>query len=286
MVSPARSRSVLCSDKTQTMEIAITDQEFFRFQRFIYDVAGIRMSDAKKALVSSRLMKRVHVRAMKSFGAYYELVASGSDPAELQTAIDLLTTNETYFFREPKHFEFLRRLVDERGTASGPFRVWSAASSSGEEAYSIAMLLADRLGDRPWEILGSDLSAQVLERAKTGHYIEERARHIPPEYRRRFCLKGVGPQAGTLLVAKDLRARVQFAHINLTRPLPDVGKFDVIFLRNVMIYCDDDTKRSVVSKLLDKLSPGGHLLIGHSETIARIVDGIEIVAPSIYRKPE
>jgi len=267
------------------MDIAITDQEFGRFQRFIHDVAGIRMSDAKKALVSSRLMKRVHVRALHSFGAYYDLIASGADPVELQTAVDLLTTNETYFFREPKHFDFLRHLLDERGAAPGTFRVWSAASSSGEEAFSTAMLLADCLGERSWEILGSDLSAQVLARAKTGHYVDERACHIPREYLRRYCLKGVGPQAGTLMVAAELRARVQFRQINLMQPLPDIGMFDVIFLRNVMIYFDDDTKRRVVTRLLDALAPGGHLLIGHSETIARIVDGLTTVAPSIYRKP-
>jgi chemotaxis protein methyltransferase CheR len=105
------------------------------------------------------------------------------------------------------------------------------------------------------------------------------------EYRQRYCLKGVGPHAGTLLVGKDLRMRVTFKQINLTRPLPQVGTFDVIFLRNVMIYFDDDTKRRVVTRLLETLAPGGHLLIGHSETIARLVDGIEMISPSIYRKP-
>ncbi len=267
------------------MDIAITDHEFSRFQTFIYDAAGIKLTSAKKALVSSRLMKRVHARALKSFGAYYDLIASGADPLEVQTAVDLLTTNETYFFREPKHFEFLKRVIEARSANAGTFRVWSAASSSGEEAYSIAMLLDDVLGTRPWEILGSDLSAQVLARAQTAHYVEERATHIPPEYRRRYCLKGVGPHAGTLLVCKELRARVCFKQINLTRTLPQVGLFDVIFLRNVMIYFDDETKRSVVMRLLETLAPGGHLLIGHSETIARLVDGIEIIAPSIYRKP-
>jgi chemotaxis protein methyltransferase CheR len=267
------------------MDIVITDQEFDRFQRFIYEAAGIKLTSAKKALVSSRLMKRVHARSLKSYGAYYDLIASGTDPLEVQTAVDLLTTNETYFFREPKHFEFLRRLIEARPQNAGTFRVWSAASSSGEEAYSIAMLLDDLLGVRPWEILGSDLSAQVLARAKTAHYLEERATHIPFEYRQRYCLKGVGPHAGTLLVSKELRTQVTFRQINLTRPLPQVGMFDVIFLRNVMIYFDDDTKRKVVTRLLETLAPGGHLLIGHSETIARLVDGIEMIAPSIYRKP-
>ena len=267
------------------MDIVITDQEFNRFQKFIYDAAGIKLTSAKKPLVSSRLMKRVHARSLKSYGAYYDLIASGTDPLEVQTAVDLLTTNETYFFREPKHFEFLRRLLETRSPNAGTFRVWSAASSSGEEAFSIAMLLDDVLGARPWEILGSDLSVQILARAETGHYVDERAAQLPAEYRRRYCLKGIGPHAGTLLVCKELRTRVRFRQINLTRPLPQVGVFDVIFLRNVMIYFDDETKRRVVTRLLEALAPGGHLLIGHSETIARLVDGIEIIAPSIYRKP-
>jgi chemotaxis protein methyltransferase CheR len=267
------------------MDTGITDQEFSRFQRFIHEAAGIRLTSAKKALVSSRLMKRLHARSLPSYGAYYELLASGADPLEVQTAVDLLTTNETYFFREPRHFDFLRRMLEARTAQTGAFRAWSAASSSGEEAYSIAMVLDDLLGARPWEILGSDLSAQMLARAQTAHYVEARATHIPPEYRRRYCLKGVGPQAGTLLVARALRSRVRFRQINLTRPLPQVGVFDVIFLRNVMIYFDDATKRAVVTRLLDALAPGGHLLIGHAETVARLVEGIEMVAPSIYRKP-
>lgn len=268
------------------MEITLSDREFTHFQRFIYEAAGIKLSDAKKSLVSSRLLRRVQARALSNFGAYYELIASGSDPSEVQTAVDLLTTNETYFFREPKHFDFLRRLLDEKPPGSRGFRVWSAASSSGEEAYSIAMLLADRLGDRPWEVFGSDLSARILARASTAHFVEERAQHVPPEYLRRYCLRGIGPQAGTLMVSNELRARVTFAQINLTRPLPDVGLFDVIFLRNVMIYFDDATKRSVVNRLLDALVPGGYFLIGHSETIVRLVEGLPMVAPSIYRKPE
>lgn len=268
-----------------SMEIAITDQEFGRFQRFIYDAAGIRMSAAKKPLVSSRLLKRVHARALRSFGAYYDLIASGTDPIERQTAVDLLTTNETYFFREPRHFDFLRRVLDARDPGGRAFRAWSAASSSGEEAYSIAMLLADRLGDRPWEILGSDLSTRMLALASAGHYSDERTRHVPPEYLRRYCLKGIGPQAGTVLVDRALRARVRFEQINLTRTLPEVGAFDVIFLRNVMIYFDDQTKREVVERLLQALAPGGYFVIGHSETVSRLVHGIEMLAPSVYHKP-
>ena len=157
------------------MEIALSDSEFSRFRQFIHQAAGIHLSDAKKTLVNNRLAGRLRALNMPSYGAYYDLITSGTDARELQTAIDLLTTNETYFFREQKHFDFLRGLLAKRPLTSRPFRVWSAAASSGEEAYSVAMLLADVLGDQPWEIFGSDLSARVLAKARSGHYPMERA---------------------------------------------------------------------------------------------------------------
>ncbi|MBX3619739.1 MAG: protein-glutamate O-methyltransferase CheR [Rhizobacter sp.] len=262
----------------------ISDLEFSHFQRFIYQAAGISLSPAKKALVCGRLSKRLQARRLQSFGEYFKLLASG-DAGEVQTAVDLLTTNETYFFREPRHFELLRALAQAERNRALPFRVWSAASSSGEEAYSIAMVLADVLGDAPWEVMGSDISTRVLERARTGHYPVERTRHIPTAYLKRFCLRGIDEQAGTLLVDRRLRSRVQFRQINLNETLPGLQPFDVIFLRNVMIYFNGDTKRQVVARILSLLKPGGHFCIGHSESLNDVSDAVQVVAPSIYRKP-
>ncbi len=263
----------------------ITDQEFAQFQRFIYEAAGISLSSAKKALVGGRLAKRLKQYELGSYADYFRLLASGEAPAEVQTAVDLLTTNETYFFREPKHFDLLReQALAARGRAQ-PFRVWSAASSSGEEAYSIAMVLADCLEGTRWEVLGSDISVRVLQRARVGHYSTERAQHIPPAYLRRFCLKGIGAQQGTLLLERSLRARVQFVQVNLNAPLPQLGAFDVIFLRNVMIYFNAETKRQVVGRVLSLLKPGGHFCIGHSESLNDITDAVQPLAPSIYAKP-
>jgi chemotaxis protein methyltransferase CheR len=265
--------------------ISITDNEFTQFQRFIFEAAGITLSASKKALVSGRLAKRLQHCGLDSYGEYFRLLVGGSSPSEVQTAVDLLTTNETYFFREQKHFDLLRELALAASKNAQSFRVWSAASSSGEEAYSIAMVLADCLGDKAWEVVGTDISMRVLERARSGHYPLERTRLIPQAYLKRFCLKGTGAQENTLLIERSLRGRVQFLQGNLNTALPRIGEFDVIFLRNVMIYFNGDTKRGVVARAVALLKRGGHFFVGHSETLNELTDAVQPLAPSIYRKP-
>lgn len=267
------------------MLTTISDKEFTQFQRFIYEAAGISLSAAKKALVCGRLSKRLQHHKLTSYGDYFRLLASGDDAAEVQTAIDLLTTNETYFFREPKHFDLLRQLAAAARGGAGTFRVWSAACSSGEEVYSIAMVLADVLDPQAWEVIGSDMSTRMLQRARVAHYPRSRTQHIPAQYLRRFCLKGTGEQEGTLLIERNLRARAKFMQVNLNTPLPQLGLFDVVFLRNVMIYFNLETKRAVVARLLKALKPGGMLLIGHSESLNDISTAVQQVSPSVYRKP-
>ena len=260
----------------------ITDTELTQFRSFIFEAAGITMSEQKKALVEGRLGKRLALHGLESYGQYFNLLTSGLHPDEVQVAVDLLTTNETYFFREIKHFEFLREQALAARNRAQPFRVWSAASSSGEEAYSIAMVLADCMESTPWEVLGTDISTQVLQGAARALYTMERARHIPPDYLRRFCLKGSGEHQGRLLIERKLRSRVLFRYLNLNVALPNLGQFDVIFLRNVMIYFSDDTKREVVARVLSTMKPGAHFYVGHSESIS---DAVQALAPSIYRKP-
>jgi len=262
----------------------ISDGDFRKISDWFYHRAGIRLSDQKKALVSGRLASRLRHHHLTRFGDYFDMLHSAAHPEEPQVAIDLLTTNETSFFREPKHFEFLRRQADEAAAARRPLRVWSAASSSGEEAYSIAMVLASNLGSTGFDVLGTDISTRVLQRARAGHYPMERARHIPQPHLKRFCLRGTGEQTGTLLIERGLRSRVAFAHVNLNADLPQLGTFDVIFLRNVMIYFNGDTKREVVARVLSLLKPGGHFLIGHSESLNEVSSAVQQVAPSIYRK--
>lgn len=262
------------------------DQEFAQFRELIYRIAGISMSPAKKQLVSSRLAKQLRYHNFTSYGDYFRLITSPHGKAELQVAVDALTTNETHFFREPKHFDFLRnRIIPERRAGRG-LRIWSAACSSGEEPYSIAMVLDELLGKEPWEVVASDISTHILDKARNGLYPAGRIPEIPKQYLSRYCLKGIDEHHGTMLIEPSLRERVRFMQHNLLEIPAKLGEFDVIFLRNVMIYFDQDTKRQVMSRLLPLLRPGGYFLIGHSESLNGVTDDVRQVMPAVYRKPE
>lgn len=264
---------------------SITDREFNQFRDLLHRLTGITLAANKRALVCSRLARRLQYLNLPSYGHYLALLKSGTAPKELQLAIDLLTTNETYFFREPRHFEFVRQHVLPQYGDGRPLRAWSAACSSGEEAYSLAMLFADELGLQAgrWEILASDISLRMLQRAKKGHYMLDRTHHVPPRYLTNYCLKGVRSQEGTFLVVRELRERLMLRQI-INEPLPAVGEFDLIFLRNVLIYFSSETKRQVVQRVAGALRPGGYLIVGHSESLTGVIDGLDTVMPSIYRK--
>ena len=265
--------------------ISLSDQEFRQFQDMIFVIAGISMSPSKKQLVGGRLAKRLAHHGVTSYGDYFAMLVGPGGGAELQVAVDLLTTNETYFFREPKHFAFLRDQILPELKNQSMARVWSGACSSGEEPYSLAMTLAESRGMEGWEIVASDICSKVLAKARAGHYPIARAADIPPASLNRFCLKGVDAQQGTFLVERALREKIDFRQINLNQSLPALGVFDVIFLRNVMIYFDMDTKRQVVQRLLPALKPGGYFVVSHSESLNGVTDALKMVCPSVYRKP-
>lgn len=265
------------------MHYEITDGEYSRFQAMLHGIAGISLGESKKSLVVSRLARRLSLRQLSTFSQYLHVLEDAAQGDELQTAVDLLTTNETYFFREENHFNFLAQLAGAYH-GSQVYRVWSAACSNGQEAYSTAMVLEDSLGGKPWEIMGSDISTRVIEVARSGHYPIAQAERIPKQYRLRHCLKGVGAQEGTFLIDRELRRRCSFFHGNLLEDARGIGTFDVIFLRNVMIYFDMETKRKVIRRLLGYLKRGGHLLIGHSESLNGVTEELQMLAPSIYRK--
>lgn len=262
----------------------LSDGEFGLLRDWVYARAGIAMSAAKKQLVIGRLQKRLLHHGLPSYGAYHQMIASGLAQDESQMALDLLTTNETYFFREPKHFDFLRARVLPEQKAGSAYRVWSAACSSGEEPWSIAMTLAEKLVGGGWEIFASDLSTRVLAQAESGRYAMERAEHIPRALLTRYCLRGVGSQEGSFRIDSELRRRVSFRQVNLNEKLPDVGMFDLICLRNVLIYFDTQTKVEVVARLCAALRPGGYFFCGHSESLHGMDVPLAPLQPAIYRR--
>ena len=266
--------------------VEISNAEYAQFQQLIHKIAGISMSDSKCTLLVGRLGRRLRHHKLTSYSDYYKLVTSPAGKQELQQMVDLLTTNETYFFREPRHFEFLTNTILAQHPAGQPFNVWSGASSTGEEIYTLCMVLADKLGPRGnWSVLGSDLSTQVLAVAEKGEYMLERTRGLPQNYLSKYCQLGSGDKQGTFTINADLRSHTKFRQINLNQPIPEIGKFHVIFLRNVMIYFDNPTKRQVVSKLVSKLHPGGYLIIGHSESLNGLTEQLTVVQPTIYKLP-
>lgn len=264
---------------------ALDERAFRHIREFMYRVAGITLGEQKRPLVTGRLARRLTATGCDDYASYIALVTSGDRPDETQHAIDLLTTNETHFFREAAHFDALRQFLSTRAANSPPLRVWSAACSSGEEPYTIAMVLADHLGEHAsWEVMASDLSQRMLATARAARYPDARLPEIPPAFLKRFCLKGVGSQQGHFLIDAPLRTRVSFRQLNLNQALPDIGVFDVIFLRNVMIYFDQNTKREVVTRLAQHLRPGGWLIVGHAESLQGLHAQLQAVRPTIYRK--
>jgi chemotaxis protein methyltransferase CheR len=264
----------------------ITNAEFAQFQKLIYKIAGISLADTKKVLLVGRLGRRLKHFQFSSFAEYYRFVASGNEPEELQTMVDLLTTNETYFFREEAHFEFLTKTILARHPPGSPFNVWSAASSTGEEIYTISFVLAETLGpDAPWSVTGSDISTAVLATAQRGLYWLDRTRGLPQNYLHKYCLKGVRSQEGGFMISPEIKRHTKFMQVNLNKTLPAMGKFHVIFLRNVMIYFDAETKRQVVARLVEQLHPGGYFIVGHSESLNGLTDTLRAVKATIYQLP-
>ena len=240
------------------------------------------MNESKKALVSGRLMKRLRHYNIPSFTEYLQIVKGNDFPEEKQVMINLLTTNETYFFREPKHFDWLRQKIQQKGSGE-TFRLWSAASSTGQEAYSIAMVLAEEIGATGWEILGSDISEKALAVAIQATYPIEQASQIPEKYLKRFCLKGVRESQGKFCIRPEILQNIRYYRVNLNESLPqNFGLFDVIFLRNVMIYFDRPTRQKVAESLMHFLKPDGNLVIGHAESLHGITERLRAIKPTIY----
>ncbi|MGM9427345.1 CheR family methyltransferase [Hydrogenophaga sp. MI9] len=264
----------------------LCDRSYRQITGLMYEVCGLSFSESKRPLVSSRLAPRIQRLGLTGYAAYAALITSNDDQGELQVAIDLLTTNETYFFREQAHFDLLEReLVATRPPS---LAVWSAASSFGDEAYSTAMLLADLQArghvGADWNILGTDISDRVLRSATQGIYPEDRLRHVSPERLKRHCLRGEGDAEGLVQIKDKLREHVRFGQVNLCQPITGLGPFDVVFLRNVLIYFDPPTKSAVVDRVLTHLRPGGLFFIGTAEGRVPCQTPLQAMAPGAFRK--
>ena len=269
----------------------ITDQEFGAYQRLIHAEAGIFLSEVKRALLVGRLARRLRELRLRSYGEYLEMVRGDED--ERVRMIDAVSTNETHFFREPRQFEFLSQKVvpgwmaaAADGRRARKVRVWSAACSTGEEPYSLAMLLLDVLPPSAgWEIeiAATDISTRVLDRARAAVWPLPKSSEIPGEFLRRYMLKGVGPQEGWMKAGPELRATVRFSRLNLIGDsYPLTGEFDLIFLRNVLIYFRPETKSTVLTRVSRRLAPRGYLFLGHAESVMGFDTPLGTVGPNVY----
>jgi chemotaxis protein methyltransferase CheR len=270
----------------------LTQREFRLFQGLIEAEAGIFLSEAKTALRVGRLARRLRELGCESFGEYYARVQE--DEQERSRMLDCICTNETEFFREPQHFEFLEKRVFpewqaqmDAGRRARSVRVWSAGCSSGEEPYSLAMtLLAHFPPEQGYkvEILATDLSNRVLQRAREAIWPLEKSRKIPPAYLKRFMLRGVGSQLGRMKAGPEIRSVVRLQRLNLNdNPVAVVGPFDLVFCRNVLIYFAAPQRQQVLDQLLQRLIPGGFLFLGHAETLHLQGDRAHSVMPTVYQ---
>ncbi len=269
---------------------SMSPKDFLLFQAMIYKESGIWLSEAKVALLTGRLSKRLRALGLRNFAKYYQLV--DTDEEERRTMLDAITTNETHFFREPGHFDFLEQHVFPRWRQEGAagqrptrLRVWSAGCSSGEEPYLLAMLLLKHFRVERWdlEVLATDISTRVLEKAREAVYPIEKMKDIPQEYLRAYMLKGRRDNKGVMKASPELLRVVRFARVNLhADSYPVQGPFDLILCRNVLIYFDQKSKEKVISGIVQHLSPSGLLFVGHSENLGGISPHLRTVAPTVY----
>jgi chemotaxis protein methyltransferase CheR len=266
----------------------LNDNEFEKISRLAYEHFGLDLHGGKQGLVAARLGKILRELGMKSFQHYYDYVQADRTGAALAGMVDHLTTNHTSFFREPRHFDFLRNTIFPTLRTRPRIDIWSAACSSGEEPYSIAMSLLEespREAAAKVRIKATDISTRVLEKAKRGIYEADRCVGIAAPILQRYLVRSDVERKSTFRFRDDVRSMIDFQHLNLMKKLPGGYLCSVIFCRNIMIYFDKPTQQSLVERLSQHLEEGGYLFIGHSESLNNMSHGFEYVSPAIYRKP-
>jgi chemotaxis protein methyltransferase CheR len=275
-------------------EVVLGEEEFRRISDLVYEHCGINLHDGKKELVRSRLAKRLHQGRFTSFSQYIQHVLEDPTGKEFSILIDSLSTNLTKFFREERHFEYMRtqllpRLIKAKESRRQlRVRGWSAGCSSGEEPYSIALTLLEAFAGRGrWDIrlLATDVSTRILERAQAGVYDRERIEPIPMPLRSKYLITRREGDKERYEVKSALREMVIFRNLNLMKDWPIRGPLDFVFCRNVMIYFDKPTQARLIRRFYDLLGPGGVLFTGHSESLTGIEHAFKYVQPTIYLRP-
>lgn len=272
-------------------EFEFSEQDFQRVRRIIGDIAGISLADGKRELVYSRLSRRLRQRGLQRFEDYCNLLETHEDTDEVGEFVNALTTNLTSFFREAHHFDYLARellpaLVRAGHFGSRRLRIWSAGCSTGEEPYSIAMVVRESLPSVGWnvKILATDLDSNVLATAERGVYDASRIKDLPEARVRRWFQKGRGAQAGQVRVASVLRELITFRRLNLMEDWPMRGPFDIVFCRNVVIYFDKPTQRILFDRFANALTEAGHLFVGHSESLFKVTERFAPLGKTIYQR--
>lgn len=281
-------------DQQLRVPSVLSNALFNRFSSFIYDQVGIKLPPAKKTMLEARLNKRLKMLGFFTFEEYAEYVFSpdGKD-AEMVSLIDVVTTNKTDFFREPVHFEYLSKsaipeLITSRGAGIKiPFKIWSAGCSTGEEPFTMSMVLAEFREKQPefnYSILATDISTVVLGKAHKGIYAEESVDTIPLQMKKKYLLKSRDKTARLVRIVPELRSQISFKRLNFMEDFCLRDSFDVIFCRNVIIYFDKQTQEKLLTKFCSHLVKGGYLFLGHSESISGMTLPLTAVASTVFRK--
>ena len=274
-------------------EDGISPRDYQRLCALVYDQAGISLGTQRRTMLEVRIKRRLKELELHSYGDYCDyLFGHHGQRDEIVHLIDVVTTNKTDFFREPRHFDFLvNEAIPELAVVQGnarPFLVWSAGCSTGEEPYTLAMVMSEYAETHPrfgFRILATDISTTVLKRAATGVYSRAVVEPVPPEMKRKYLMRSREPGADRVRIVPELRRKIEFRRVNFMED--DFGveeRFDVILCRNVIIYFDRATQASVLGRLCDHLRPGGYLLVGHAEALHDMELPLSPVAPATYRK--